>query len=286
MIYATGAEKSKYDMRTFSYVPTKANIKGGTKYEPDDIEDQHKVGICTAIAMTMNARKAWGMKFSADFQYLIQKKYVDKNWSEGSSAFSALRVGRGGEDKDGKLLWGGFLPEEHWKFTTIEDRKLPYSKYIEKLKAIPESEIEELFEISKNYRLAGYAKVPVERDMLANAIDESKSGLIVRFVLGNEWWTKPVEPLRKPAKATSGHLVTHSNYNGGSFRIANSWGTDWADGGTAYHLLGDYAPTEAWIPYYEDLPKPIQDQKEDREKIIGKIKDYLQKIISLLDLLI
>ena len=286
MEYSFGADKSKYDIRTFTYVPTTANFKGGTKYSPEDIEHQHRVGICTAISMTQNARKALGVKFNADFQYLLQKKYVDLNWLEGSSGFAAMKVARGTEDSNGVFLYGGLLPESSWTFTTEEDRKLPYGEYIKKLQAIPEEDIKKLFEISKQYRIAGYAKVPVDRDLLSDAIDESKSGIIVRFNTGSEWWTPPIEPLRAPNPITSGHLITVSNYAGGSERVANTWGPAWADGGTAYFLLKDYSPTEAWIPYYNQLPPPIEDQKQKRATIIGQIMDYLQKIISLLGLLV
>lgn len=285
MEYSFGAEKSKYDIRTFAYVPVKANFTGGKRYDPEDIENQHRVGICTAISMTQNARKATKIKFSADFQYLLQKKYVDQNWTEGSSAFSALRVARGAEDKNGNFLWGGLLPEEYWTFTTEEDRKLPYSEYIKKLQAVPESEIKRLCEISRAYRIAGYAQVPVTRDMLADAIDESKAGIIVRFTTGSEWYTHPIEPLRAPQNPTSGHLITVCNYAGNSERVANTWGPMWADKGTAYFLLSDYKPTEAWIPYYSELPAPIEDQKKRRATIIGQIMDYLQKVVALLALL-
>jgi len=277
-MYSTGANKSKYDIRTFSYIPTKANIKGGSRYELGDIEDQHNVGICTAISMTMNARKVLGRDFSDDFQYLLQKKFIDGNWDEGSSAFSALKVGTD----------FGFLPQKHWTATTLNDRKLSYSKYIKKLQAVSDDEIQKLLEYSKEYKLSGYAKIPVDRDSLSNAIDESKAGIITRFNIDRSWWTSPIEPLTNPDwySSVTGHLVTTSNYDGGSYRIANSWGQAWADGGTAYHLLNDYAPTEAWIPYYDELPEPINDQKEDRKKVIGQIKDLLQKVIDLLGLLV
>ena len=178
----------------------------------------------------------------------------------------------------------GLLPENKWTFTTIQDRLLPYKDYIKKLKAIPETEIQKLLEISKDYKLAGYAQVPVTRDSMANAIDESKAGILIRMEVGSEWWTEPIEPLRKAKQVISGHAITESNYDGNSFRIANSWGSYWADKGTAYHLL-DNLPTEAWIPYYNELPKPIEEQKQKRATIIGQIMDYLQKIIALLPLL-
>ena len=66
-IYATGAEPSPIDIRDFTYQPdmaAMAPVKGGQRYKPEDIEDQYSVGICTAISLTMNARKATGVRFS------------------------------------------------------------------------------------------------------------------------------------------------------------------------------------------------------------------------------
>lgn len=277
-IYATGAEPSPLDLRDFTYIPDKATLtapqKGGERYKPEDIEDQHRVGICTAISLTQNARKALGIKFSADFQYLLQKKYFDKNWNEGSSARSALTTAKN----------YGMLPEEAWTFTTEADRKLSYSKYIAKLKAVPDSEINRLLKLAEPYKLAGFAQVPIERDKLASAVDESQAGLIVRFVVGREWYTAPIEPLRKAQKPISGHLITYCNYDGMSYRLANSWGTDWADKGTGFGLLYTYPPTEAWIPYYNELPSPIQKQKEELNTLLGQLLTLVQKMVAILNL--
>ena len=46
--YSTGANPSLVDLRDFAFVPTKANVKGGTRYSQEDIEDHrasHSVGI-------------------------------------------------------------------------------------------------------------------------------------------------------------------------------------------------------------------------------------------------
>jgi hypothetical protein len=221
---------------------------------------------------------------SADLQYLLQKKYVDGNWDEGSSAFSALKVGYD----------YGFVPaSELEKYITEEDRKLNYSDYIHKLKLIPESEIERLTQKYKNkYNVDTYASVPVSRDLLANATDESKGALLCRFVIGSEWWTAPIEPLRNPSLPISGHLVNQTNYDGNTFRIANSWGTNWSAQatvkGTAYYKFDNYKPTEAWKLWFSDeiIPEEIYKQKEEREKLVGQILDYIQKIIVLLSQLI
>lgn len=275
-IYATGAEPSAVDIRDFTYKPDKANIKGGSRYQPEDIQDQHRVGICTAISLTQNAKKALGIEFSADFQYLLQKKFYDKNWNEGSSARSALHIAK----------TYGMLPQNEWTHTMERDRKLSYSRYIQKLQAVSDAEIERLIKIASVNKLAGYAQVPIDRDMLADAIDESAAGLITRFVCGRTWYSSnpQIEPLQHPNPVVSGHLVTTSNYDGGSFRIANSWGDDWADKGTAYFLLNQFAPTEAWIPYYNTLPDPIQEQKEKLETLQGQLLALLQKLVALLNL--
>lgn len=277
--YATGAEPSPIDLRDFTYKLDKATLtapqKGGERYQAEDIEDQLRVGICTAISLTMNARKALGIKFSADFQYLLQKKFFDKNWTEGSSAKSALHM----------AYTYGFLPEEEWKHTTQADRKLSYSKYIAKLKAIPEAEITRLIAIANKHKyLSGYAQVPVDRDKMFSAIDESQAGLIARYNLGREWYTDPIEPLRKPISVISGHLITMCNYDGMSYRLANSWGDDWADKGTAFSNLNTYQPTEAWIPYYASLPPVIEDQKKQLDSLYGQILTLLQKMVALLNI--
>lgn len=269
--YGTGADKSPFDLRTFAYIPSGVPQKGGTKYTSTDIENQYKVGICTAISKTQNARKALKKKFSADFQYLLQKKYVDGNWNEGSSISSALKVGQ-------KY---GYLPENEWTFTKESDRKLSYDKYITKLKNVTDADIERLLKIASKYKLLAYAKVDVTREDMANAINESKSGILVRFDIGNEWYRQPIEPLRKPKEPISGHAITECNYDGGSFRTANTWGSDWADKGTAYHILSDYAPTEAWIPYYEELPEVITDQIDSKNSSLGKIIELLQQVVKL-----
>lgn len=282
--YGLGADISPRDIRTFAYVPTTGHISGGERYKPEDIENQHKVGICTAISLTQNAAKALGMKFSADFQYLQQKKFVDKNWDEGSSIFSALKIGKGKKDEAGNFLYGGLLPVEHFnKWVTEEDRKLPYEFYIRKLQAVPEAEIRRLIGISKHYCLAGYARVTVNRDTLANAIDESAAGILARFDLGKEWWTKPIEPLRVPTVYISGHAVTKCNYHGNSFRNANTWGRLWNGDGTAYYLINQYQPTEAWIPYYTNPPH-VDEALKARETLIGKLQDKLQQLLELLKL--
>lgn len=269
-MYTFGATPSPYDIRTFTYTPTTANKKGGERFLPEDIDDQHKVGICTAISTTMRAQKFFKQKFSPEFQYLCQKKFYDLNWTEGSSISHALKVG-----KD-----IGFLPLSEFPMTE-QDRYLPYHEYILKLQAISDTEIERMKVIASQYKIKAYASVPVNRDLLANAIDNTGS-LLTRYVVGSEWWTAPIEPLRFPKKVISGHAINKTNYDGNSFRLANSWGPDWADKGTAYTNFESYAPTEAWSVWFEDVPKQVQKQIDNRGTVIAQIMDLLQQVIVLL----
>lgn len=260
MKYSAGADISKVDLRTFSYKPTKANIKGGVSYKVKDIDNQHRVGICTAISMTMNASKALNKKFSADFQYLLQKKYVNGNWNEGSSIFSACKVAQ---------KYGMILEKDFNKFVTIKDRKLTYRQYIKKLQAVSDEDIQKL--LKKAVKVESYAKIPVARDFLANSIDNSKTGILARFVIDSRWWTRPIQPLRPPKDPISGHAINLSNYDGNMFMVANSWGTDWASDGSAESIFTDYKPTEAYIVFYKETPVEVN-KKITLNQVIRLIK--------------
>src|SRR3990167_1720183 len=96
--YGLGAQDSPIDKRTIKHsdlaMVVAPLIKGGYDYFPSEISHQRNVGICTAISLTQNRERANNKKYSPDFQYLLQKKYIDQNWTEGSSIFSALKVGK------------------------------------------------------------------------------------------------------------------------------------------------------------------------------------------------
>lgn len=249
-----GALESKIDPRTVKHenvamVDPTPYIKGGIEYEQSDINHQHKVGICTSIHLTQNRQKANGTSYSADFQYLLQKKYYDLNWIEGSSIFSALKVGKN----------IGFLPLSKWTYTTEADRYLPYSEYIKKLQAIPDSEIERLKSLCVD-KIPGYASVNInDPQLIAKAIVESEAGILCRYECGSTWWTaqngmsswleKDISPLRKPVPATSGHAIIMSNFNYTNTNLqtlANTWGTSWGRNGSADINHNNYKMTEAW----------------------------------------
>lgn len=251
--FGLGAVESEQDIRTIKhedYTTTDMPlVSGGIDYLPTDIQHQHKVGICTAISLTQNRAKANGKRYSADFQYLLQKKYLDGNWTEGSSIFNALKVGK-------KY---GFLPEYLWTHTIEQDRFLSYEQYIAKLKAIDEGEINRLIALCVD-KIDGYASVDVsDTQKLAKAILDSNAGILCRYGCGQTWWTnkdggiswqpKDINPLRKPVPYTSGHAINMSkfDYTEKPMQVlANSWGVEWCNYGNADINWSNYAPTEAW----------------------------------------
>jgi hypothetical protein len=255
--FGLGAHESPLDERTWQHSATTVAplVIGGIHYAPQEIENQHTVGICTGISLIQNAEKALSKKFSPDFQYLLQKKYIDGNWDEGSSIFSALKVGKN----------YGFLPLSLFTYVTESDRSLPYSEYIAKLQAIPDSEIQRLIGLCTD-KLTGYAQVQIDAPSLAIAINDSISGVLTRYTVGDEWWTakngqsswqaSDIDPLRPPQVPISGHAI---NTNAFDFTVnqmlehANTWGIEWDMQGVAHTNHAVYQCTEAWIPYYQPL---------------------------------
>lgn len=244
----TGAHHSERDPRTVKHedlVQFGAPLqKGGVEYTTNDIEHQHSVGICTAISLVQNREKANGKKYSPDFQYLLQKRFVDLNWYEGSSVLSSLKVAKN----------FGLLPINLWTYTTENDRYLPYNQYIAKLQAIPDSEIQRLLLLCTD-KIQGYAQVNVsDPQAIAKAVNESKSGILCRYDCGSTWWipswlAKDINPLRKPDPATSGHAIILNMFDytkGFMQKLANTWGITWCLNGCADINWSNYKMTEAW----------------------------------------
>lgn len=251
--FGTGAHESPVDPRTVKHedvvtagVPL---VTGGTVYLPRDIRNQHKVGICTAISLVQNRQKAKGREYSADFQYLLQKKLYDNvvhgyPWIEGSSIMTALKVGKN----------VGFLPAELWTATTEADRELPYGDYVAKLQAVPDAEVARLMALCVD-KIPGYAVVDAsDPQKIAHAIADSEAGVICMYGCGNTWWLpswlpKDINPLRRPWPYTSYHAIgmTFFDYSRTLLqKLANTWSADWNDEGNADIDQGNYAPREVW----------------------------------------
>lgn len=269
---ATGANPSHYDSRTKVHntnATTLMQTKGGYDYLPADILDQYVVGICTAIHLVQNANKALGKKFSPDFHYLCQKLYYDLNWEEGSSIFNSLKVG----NNIGFLPIQLFVDKNGVPYITEADRNTSYVKYIAKLKAIPLVEVQRFISLCTD-KLTGYAQVQIDQDSMAKAILASKSGILCRYDVDSNWWTAPngrvswatvdieaTGTIRPPTEIVDGHAIGASNFD---FSIVanithpNTWGIQWDDAKDGNCDINHkvYPCTEAWIPYYADIPTP------------------------------
>lgn len=257
---ATGAFESEIDVRTIKMDETLVSplLKGGVDYLPTDIEHQHKVGICTAISRTQLRQKQTGKKYSADFQYLCQKKFYDNNWQEGSSIMNAMKVAKN----------IGFLPAELFTCISEIDRYLPYTMYIDKLQAVSDVEVERLKTLCVD-KIAGYASVNVfDAQSIAKAVDDSKAGILCRYNVGEAWWTpswqpKDINPLRPPTNPTSGHAIIMSKFDYTiplQQKLANTWGIDWDLQGCADINWYNYKPTEGWADLLEIpvIPPPFK----------------------------
>lgn len=249
----TGAGHSELDPRTVKHSPYDQAVplvKGGAEYLPTEIEHQHSVGICTAISRVQMRQKQTGKKYSPDFQYLLQKKYYDLDWDEGSSPLHSNKVAKN----------FGFLPLSLWTHTTENDRYLPYTEYIAKLQVISDTEIARLVSLCVD-KIAGYARVNIaDAQAVAKAVIDSpkQSGLLCRYGCQKNWWTpswlaKDIDPLRNGPE-TSGHQIILASFDYTvTFmqKLANTWGTTWCLQGSAHIDWGNYPMTEAWVDLLE-----------------------------------
>lgn len=255
--FSFGANPSPKDPRTVQHNTltqvTAPLFQGGIEYLATDIENQHKVGVCTSASLIQNREKANNMnkkRYSIEFQYLLQKKMYDLNWAEGSSILSALKVGK-------KY---GFLPAELFvdlngnPYATEADRNLSYADYIAKLQKIPDAEVQRLISLCVD-KIAGYSQIDIsDPQNLARAIVDTSGGVLCRYEVGNEWWVpswleKDISPLRPPKVVISGHAVGETKFDFNMynlFTIPNTWGPLWCRNGNADIIWNNYKPTEAW----------------------------------------
>lgn len=283
--FGLGAFESPKDYRTIESdaVMSVPLTTGGYDYLPEEIEHQHKVGICCSISLVQMAQKYHKKKYSPDFFYLIMKKFVDQNWIEGSSLLTALKAAN-------KY---GFLPAEDFVYVGEKDRFLSYGEYIKKLQAIPDEEINRLLTLCEN-KLPGYTSVNVSvPEKIAAAIQNSDVGILTRYNVGNEWWTpswskNDINPLRPPKQIVSGHAIVGSLYRFNEkklIRLSNTWGTEWCDLGEADTYHEDYPMQEAWIPHFSKAPEIVinrpslpKHQPLTRNLYVGSIGDDVMRL--------
>lgn len=231
---------------------------GGREIKPECILDQNRVGICTSISLVELIFDRTSKRFSEDFQYLIQKKYYDKGWFEGSSVFNAIKAGYD----------VGFLPKEIFDQYFQRDPNENYDSYSSRLKQIADNEtlMKELLAKCEKV-IQGYTNIGTSLVALAKAIDDTENGVLARYTCGWSWFYKYVngilhncwngesiepitEPVATPTFPITGHAVPMPVYKMAALYVGNTWSKLWcADG----HSKIDYLPTEAYKVYFKNF---------------------------------
>lgn len=263
-------------------------------YKNTDILHQRKIGKCTASAIIQLVNKKHKKKFSDDFQYLLQKKFYDKNWEEGSSLAAGCFIGKN----------YGFLPIDNFPSITDAEPGITYPQYVEKLKQITDEEINRLIAISKKYRLKGYAVVDESsKEAVAKALSDSEVGLYCRYEVTPDWYTDEkgivtwdfarISPLRNNGRVLSGHAIGATGYNYTTpdrvYRLTNTWGATYGDTGSVYANHSVVAMKEARILYFDSVPENVQPKdftytfrKDLRySQVYNREVEYLQTFLKL-----
>lgn len=263
-----GADESIKDSRT---IKEKASIfdffifpkEGGKAVKPECILDQNRVGICTSISNVEIVFDRTGVRYSEDFQYLLQKKYIDKAWYEGSSIFSSVKASYD----------YGYLRKEIFDAYFTRNPNEDYNSYSKRLQLIANNE-ELMADLLKQCEkpLQGYTKLEITLPALAKAIDDTDNGILVRYTCGWSWFYKLIngitrncwegeliEPITEPVERATfpitGHAVTLPFYKTGGLYLANSWGLGWCLDG---HARIDYLPTEAYKMYFKNFEEKLK----------------------------
>jgi|GEM_PF-2283059 len=132
----------------------------------------------------------------------------------------------------------------------------------------PNQPPQEAFEEAKQYRISGYARVSGVEEIKAAIVEQGpvQAAVLVTESFVNAGGTVPLPS----GRIMGGHAVVLCGYSDkvGAFRLYNSWGDGWGDGGFAWlpygfvdyriSLNGDSFPAffEAWTSL--DLPYPIR----------------------------
>lgn len=247
--FGTGALDSVHDPRTVQHSDLAKLALPPVKYKIDFAtyphKNQLKVGICTAASVTSSAEKYFGTSWrgSMEWLYKMGKVFIDGNVIEGSAIFTMLKAAQ----KFG-------IPSED-KFPSNCNRT--YAEFIANT-TITQAMLDD----AAQHKIPGYASVALDPTSLMNAIYSSKSGIITRMALGNNWWTDTLgnitwdktklQPIRAPEIVLSGHAIDQIGYDAtGNFILIdrNSWGEEWCDAGDALFYLDIQKPffTEAWV---------------------------------------
>lgn len=240
-----GAQKSKKDRRDHRDKNLALSPVYPQKYDVDmkNIAPfyQGKIGVCTAAALVCaiieqlyREKNKKHIRLSVAFLYIVTKKIIDKNNSEGSSLRSALKA----------AYKFGVCTEE----TFPTDVELSHAEFL--AQTIPEKAWTEAL----NYTIGGYISVPLDESLMA-AHMYKYGPLYARFEVSHTWFTpswleKDISPLISGKPILSGHAVALVGYDLSIDKkgmwLRNSWGPTWFRNGDGFFNYRDYKPTEVW----------------------------------------
>lgn len=288
-IFIGGAFPSDIDERDFPYkkILTQAgplSPQFEIDYSGQEVLNQGKKGICTAISICQMVEKMYGIKLSYAFLYRVGKKFIDGNTTEGSAIRSMLKAAQ---------KYG--LPRYE---LAPYDINQSYADFMNMPDFAPE-----VYADALKHKIGSYAPVPVEPVALMEAMSNTPYGLITRMEVGKEWYTAPdgriswadkdIDPLRRPQVVISGHAILNKGYDARTadikFHDRNTWGATWADNGEAWFYFKEYAGffTEAWVISdvdAEEIKRLLQVKLSLTQQALDLAKQLLVKLLAKLNL--
>lgn len=221
---------------------------------PNNVKNQRQLGVCTASLTYYIEYLYWKktgvyVKLSMAFLYLITKRYIDGNITEGSALRSALKAAQ----KYGVCTEATFPSNFDQPYQTFIAQEIPKEAMYEAM----------------NYKIGEYTSIPIEPSLLAGAI--YKYGMLyARVVIGYEWWSpswaqSDIDPIKPPKQPIGGHAVNLFGYDDSGLKSKNyginTWTKQWDNEGTFSIVYEDYKPnlTEAWAVTLDPVLPPKVD---------------------------
>lgn len=256
------------EKRGMGYVPSPSDLRDYTiSYKVIDlptsfivnhghIKDQGSVGSCVAHAISSILETQDGVNYSTGWIY----GYRPDNYYQGE----------------------GMIPSEALKTITkvgyLTQEQLGVNREMREAKDIVDANLTALMALAEERKAAYYARLKTVFE-IKEAIYSNKEPVMVCIPVGsnglklNENYVALV-----PEDVSGGHAVSCYGWNEQGLLIQNSWGDDWANGGT-FILPYNYPINESWLITFKK-----ENQTED---IIVKpnlyfIRNLMMKFIKIL----
>lgn len=234
-----GALKDLKDNRDFKIASIQAPVDLPSGYILEDkfpVKNQNGYGSCTAQATAGHKQHQEKVEVSA--RYLYAKSKAEDNYS-GQGTYTRIAF---------KILCDKGVPEEK----LFPEEHESYEKYIDLSLVSKEAEDNASTHKSQSYWRVGV----VNPDEIRQTIYQQK----VPVVLTVPWYPNYNRPdangyLPEPEGNGEGHALECLGWKDGWYRIKNSWGSGWGDGGFCW-FREDYPKWDAWcsLDMPQDLP--------------------------------